>query len=218
MRSTLHWLSTLLLVTIPAIGFGQALPVASNSTAQSDTAASQKMLLKIGLNPGRAFRYSGFHGIGVRAPLSVGAEYRLSSKFTLYGQVDTDFQLAARQEVYGARHFLIPTGALGVGARYYYNQARRARRNRPYGAFVGNYLALEVHTEMRQRDRTSTEVAPGLNLVWGTQRRLGRNFLLDFNAGLGLGPISSGVGFGCHGPQSNISINTQFNLGIYFGR
>ena len=108
MHSASHSLPAFLLVVIPAIGFGQARHVVPASVAQPATAAPQKLLLKIGLNPGRAFRYGGFHGIGVRAPLSVGAEYVLNSKFTLYSQADAGLRLAERQEFYGDQNFPVP--------------------------------------------------------------------------------------------------------------
>lgn len=186
-------------------------------TAAPET-APDKLLLKVGLNTGRAFRYSGYYGLAARLPVSVGAEYLLSPKFTLYAQLDADVQLSRRNEYFGDQHFAIPTGAVGIGARYYYNQAGRARHHRPHGPFAGNYLALEAHTELRQRYGTSTEVAPGLNLLWGMQRRLGRSFLFDFNVGAGLGPVASRTGFGIRNPGSNVNITTQINLSVYFGR
>lgn len=217
MRLTVALLPALLLVAAPTAIFAQASALVPDSAARP-AIVSPKLLLKIGLNAGRALRYSGYYGAALCAPLSAGAEYRLGSKFTLYGQLDADLRLAPRREVYGDQHFLVPTGALGVGARYYYNQAGRARHNRPSGPFVGNYLALEAHTEVRQRSDASAIVTPSLNALWGLQRRLGRNFLLDFNAGVGLGPVGDSGGSGFHNPPSPVNITTQFNLGIYFGR
>ena len=106
--------------------------------------------MKVGLNAGRAFRNGGPYGAASRLPVTLGAEYLLSPTFTLYGQLDTDFDLFARETLSGERSPLIPAGALGVEARYYYNQAGRARNKRAHGPFVGNYLALEAHTELRR--------------------------------------------------------------------
>ncbi len=211
----------LLLAAGATASFGQTIPASPVPPASPDAPTSLaaeapgKWLLKVGLNAGRAFRYSGYQGVAVRLPVSVGAEYALSSRFTLYGQLDSDFRLGRQNTYYGDQNFAIPAGALGVGVRYYYNQAGRARHNRAHGPFVGNYLAVEAHTEVRQRYRLRDEIAPGLNLVWGLQRRLGRNFLFDFNAGVGAGPNRSNVSFGSSpGP---VTITTQFNLGICFG-
>ncbi|MBH8558589.1 hypothetical protein [Hymenobacter negativus] len=190
----------------------------SHGQAASTETAPDKLLLKVGLNAGRALRYTGYYGLSMRLPLSVGAEYALSSKFTLYGQADADFRLFKNNATVGDGSFVLPAGGLGVGARYYYNQAGRERHNRPHGSFVGNYLALEAHTEVRQRFGLRNDVAPSLNAVWGMQRRWGRNFLLDFNAGLGLGPLRSDSYLGYTPNNSSLNITTQFNLGVYFGR
>lgn len=87
------------------------------------------------------------------------------------------------------------------------------------GLFVGNYLAVEAHTEVRQNYGSDlrNNFSPGLNLVWGMQRQLGRNLLFDFTTGVGLGPSPRDMGFADYTP-SQFNITTQFNLGIYFGR
>lgn len=193
---------------------GQAAPPV---TVPTET-APDRLLLKVGLNAGRAFRYTGYYGLAVRLPLSVGAEYALSSRFTLYGQVDADFSLFRNNAYLGDHTSIIPAGGVGIGARYYYNQAGRERHNRPHGAFVGNYLALEAHTELRQRHGLRNDVFPSLNAVWGMQRRVGRHFLVDFNAGIGLGPHRRDSNLGYAPNSSNLNISTQLNLGVYFGR
>ena len=192
--------------------------VAPAPEAIPSAAAPDKLLLKVGLNAGRAFRYTGYYGLSARLPLSVGAEYALSPKFTLYGQLDADFRLFRDHTRLGDQDFIVPAGGLGIGARYYYNQAGRERHNRPHGAFVGNYLALEAHTEVRQRFGLRNDVAPSLNAVWGMQRRLGRSFLFDFNAGVGLGPYRNDSALGYSSGSSDLNITTQLNLGVYFGR
>ena len=207
-----------LLLGGPALSFAQSTPVLPEASAPAAEVPSEKMLLKVGLNAGRALRYGGYYGLSVCLPLSVGAEYALSPKFTVYGQLDADFRLGRRNEYFVNQGFVIPAGALGLGARYYYNQAGRARHERAHGLFVGNYLALEAHTELRQRYAQRADVAPGLNLLWGMQRRLGRNFLFDFNTGVGLGPRRSDSYLGYSSPGGNLNVTTQFNLGIYFGR
>ncbi|MGY3088219.1 hypothetical protein ACVWYF_001252 [Hymenobacter sp. UYAg731] len=189
----------------------------SASSAPTET-APDRLLLKVGLNAGRAIRYTGYYGLAARLPLSVGAEYAISSKFTLYGQVDADFRLFKNNAYLGDRDFFIPAGGLGVGERYYYNQTGRERHNRPHGAFVGNYLALEAHTELRQRYGLRNDAASSLNAVWGMQRRIGRNFLFDFNAGIGLGPYRHDSNLGYSPNNSDLNITTQLNLSVYFGR
>ena len=213
-----HFLLPGLLVlagTTHSLGQAVSTPTAAPMTIPTEP-APDRLLLKIGLNAGRAVRYTGYYGLSARLPVSVGAEYALSPTFTLYGQFDVDFSLSRNNAYFGDRDFAVPAGALGVGARYYYNQAGRARHNRPHGTFVGNYLGLEAHTEVRQRYGIRNDVAPSLNVLWGMQRRWGRNFLFDLNAGLGLGPYRSDSYLGYS--TTDLNIVTQLNLGVYFGR
>ena len=152
-------------------------------------AAPSRLLLKVGLNAGRTLQWGSYYGLSARLPLSLGAEYLLNPKFTLYGQLDADFGLSRREAYFGDRNLVAPTGAAGIGARYYYNQAGRARHNRVHGPFVGNYLALEARTELRRRALgLSDRYTPGLNAVWGMQRRLSRNFCLISTRAWAWGP------------------------------
>ena len=214
-------LSGLLLLAGTSLGFGQTVPAPTDAAPVPD-----KLQLRVGLNAARAFRGSSYEGLLGRLPLSAGVEYALSPKFTVYGQIDADLGMPYRTAYNGIPRPLLPTGALGLGARYYYNQAGRARHGRAHGAFVGNYLALEAHTEMRRHHhngygnpdyRLVTEYAPSLNLLWGMQRRLNRSLLFDFNAGVGLSPKRSDTHFGGYSSGA-LNTSTHINLGLYFGR
>ncbi|UOQ97833.1 hypothetical protein MUN81_21725 [Hymenobacter sp. 5317J-9] len=201
------------------LSFGQNAPVTPTLPAAVTTPAiakdaPDKLLLKVGLNAGRSLRWGGYEGWSGRVPISLAAEYAVSPKFTLYSQLDTDVDVLRRQSFDGRVLPLVSSGAIGVGGRYYYNQEGRARANRAHGLFVGNYVGLEVHTELERYNGT-LRTGPSLNALWGMQRRLGRNFLFDFNAGVGFGPNSSAV----TGYRTSVgTIATQFNLGIFFGR
>lgn len=224
----------LLLIGTTTAGLAQTVPepaIAPTTAAVLSEASAPHVLLKVGLNVARAFRWGGYYGIPFRVPVTVGAEYRLGPKFTLYGQLDADFAVPRTNTYYGERSPVLPTGALSLGGRYYYNQAGRARHNRTHGAFVGNYLAAEIHTEMWHRfeyEGASLAVpsgsfvlrrnfVPTLNLLWGMQRRLSRNFLLDASAGIGVGATRSDLNFGGFSSKS-VNLSGQLNLGIYFGR
>lgn len=178
--------------------------------------ASRPLLLRIGLNAGRSFHNGDFLGWGLKLPVAVGAEYALSSKFTLYGQLDADLITIRPAYARAEQYSRVPGASLGLGARYYYNQAGRARHNRAHGPFVGNYLALEAHLETHRyasfADRYSE---PSLLLLWGAQRRLGSHFLLDLSAGTGLGYFP---GLRDSYYPSRVGLTTQLNLGLYFVR
>ena len=191
----------------PAIGRSQTAPAADTPP---------RCLVKLGLNAGRAMRYSGYYGLAARLPISVALETALGSHVTLYGQLDADVGVVNHNEYLGDQHFTVPSGALGLGVRYYYKQAQRAQQGRAHGLFEGSYLALEAHNEAHRRYDQPTDFAPSLNVVWGTQHRLNRYFLFDFNAGIGLGPARNNSYLGYHTNIGNI--NTQLNFGLYFGR
>ena len=221
----------LLAATVTSLAQTAPVPAAAPETAVLPAAEPPRLLLKVGLNAARAFRWSGYYGIPFRLPVSAGAEYRLNSKFTLYGQLDADFAIPRHISYFGARTPLLPTGALSIGGRYYYNQAGRAQHNRAHGAFVGNYLAAEIHTEMWNRYEFEgaslaiptgsyalrRDYVPTLNVLWGMQRRLGRNFLFDASAGLGIGASRSDLNFGGFSSGA-LNLSGQLNLGVYFGR
>ena len=223
----------LLVLAGTTASLGQTVPEPAsipNGTVPSAAVASP-VLLKVGLNVARSFRWGGYYGIPFRVPVSIGAEYQLSPKFTLYGQLDADFAVPRTTSFFGERSPLLPTAALSLGGRYYYNQGGRARQNRAHGAFVGNYLAAEIHTEMWHHFEyrgaslfspsggavLRRDYVPTLNLLWGMQRRLSRSFLLDASAGIGVGTTRSNLHFGgfSSGP---VNLSGQLNLGIYFGR
>jgi hypothetical protein len=219
--NSLLWPAALLVLSLTShVSLGQT---------AADSISSRRLQLRAGLNAGRFFRSLGYYG--GRLPLSVGAEYSLRPNLSLYAQADAELGVPRLTSYFGERLPLVPTGALSLGARYYYNQAGRRQNGRAHGAFVGNYLALEAHTEMQQRFllrevspafpsgkyELLTNYSPSLNLLWGMQRRLGRSFLFDLNAGIGLSPKRSDAHFG--GYSSGVfNASTQINLGIYFGR
>ena len=219
----------LLILTGSTASWAQEVPAPASipdASVITDAAPPSKVLLKLGLNVARSARWGGYSGIPFRVPVTVGVEYWLSPKFTLYGQLDTDFAVRQSTTFLGERFPLVPTAALSLGGRYYYNQAKRAQQNRTHGAFVGNYLAAEIHTEMGYRYKSGglaaptelqREFVPTFNLLWGMQRRLSRNFLLDASAGIGVGATRSDLNFGgfSSGP---VNLSGQLNLGIYFGR
>ena len=220
MRVYSHFWSALLLLAGPVASaqvVGQQSQPDSLATpgAAVPTEAPRRLLLKIGVNAGRALHWGGYEGYRLTLPVTVGAEYALGTNFTAYGQLHTDFRVTPTSALSDRQRYAIPGGGVGVGIRYYYNQAGRARQNRPHGLFQGNYVALEAQTELRRRYYGPDEYLPGLGLQWGMQRRLSRSFLLDLNAGIGLETVRSAY---YSGGAWRPNFAYQFNLGLYFGR
>lgn len=227
MRSAYYLLPSILLLAGPTASLAQTAPAPTAPPTESG-----RLLLKVGLNAARSFRHGGYFGIPYRLPISAGAEYAINSKFTLYGQLEADIAVPRHTTYFNEQTPFVPTGAVSLGGRYYYNQGGRARHNRAHGLFSGNYLAAEIHAEMWRYFQYQgasaalpsgtyalrTEYVPTLNLLWGMQRRLGRNFLLDASAGIGFGPVRSNANFGGYYSSRFVNASPQLNIGVYFGR
>lgn len=155
-------------------------------------------LFKVGVVPTRwvpQYRYNGFQ---IRLSPAIGLERQLTSAVTLYALAEVDFLTRRAEHYIGGKEALVHTGAVGVGGRYYYNQAGRERHQRARGPFVGNYLALEAMTELDRRQLIGVDdngnivpayqvqVMPLLNAYWGLQRRPSKHFLYDINTGVGI--------------------------------
>lgn len=228
-----------LLLAATTLSFGQTVTPPSPPEVTVTEATPDRLLLKVGLNAGRALSWSGYNGLMTHAAVAVGAEYLLNSRFTLYSQVDADVALGRNSYYHGEGNGLISSGAVGIGGRYYYNQAGRVQHNRAHGPFVGNYLALEATTELNRRqfelyDYTSsyyptpytteyrTQVTPLVTVQWGWQRRVGQHFLYD--AGIGLGLLARPATYSYYPYSGHFDTLYRFestlaiNLRLYFVR
>ena len=191
-----------------------------------------QMLFKVGLTPTRwipQYRYNGFQ---FRISPSIGLERQLTPMLTLYGLVEADFLTRRTEYYWGEREALVHTGAVGLGARYYYNQSGRERHQRAHGPFVGNYIALEALAEL---DRTlltgldnngnvvpthNVQAMPLLNVYWGLQRRPGKHFLYDINTGVGIiaRPVSKSF-YAIDSPQYyRLQGDFAINIRVYYVR
>ena len=169
----------------------QAQIASVETSTQKEAPTPRKTMLKLGLRVNRGLETRDLEGLF--APVTFGLERRLSSKFSLYGNLLINLRPLAFQRYYPGRTFIHQMGA-EFGGRYYYNQAKRLERGRADGPFIGNYLALQASTEyspMRVRtvfvDNTRVNYEfSGLTALWGMQRRLGSLLVFDWNAGLGV--------------------------------
>jgi hypothetical protein len=188
--------------------------------------APPRVLLKAGLRLTH-FSYSGSGSAWrVVVPLSLGAEYRLTSRLAFYGQADTDLQASRNVGRRGGQRNLLPSAALGLGLRYYYSQPGQQHPRRTASAF-GNYLALEGNIERTEltgtyltvnqsRRQTPTSLTPGVYAYWGTQHRLRRAMLYDVNAGLGV-QAPPYYNYESVTP-ARYDLTAQVNLRLYWGR
>ncbi len=183
------------------------------------------VLLKVGLRATHVSYSANNQNWSLVVPLSLGAEYRLAPRFGFYGQVEADLQ-TSRTAVAARRRrpqaIAVPSAALGVGLRYYYNQPRRSEPL-PNANLYGSYLALEGNIERNavtgrfvslSRRQTTTGLTPGLYAYWGTQHRLRRALLYDVSAGLGF-QAPTYYNFESIAP-THYNIAAQVNLRLYW--
>jgi hypothetical protein len=215
-------LSTALLLAALAARAQTAVPAPDSMRGPMPPA----VLLKVGLRATH-ISYSGSgQAWSLVVPLSLGAEYRLAPRFGFYGQVEADLQTgrtaAARRRPPQAA-MAVPSAALGVGLRYYYNQPRRGEPLRNANLY-GSYLALEGNIERNtmtgryisqvSRRQTAAGLTPGLYVYWGTQHRLRHTLLYDFSAGLGF-QAPTYYNFENIAP-AHYNIAAQVNLRLYW--
>ena len=183
------------------------------------------LLLKAGLRLTH-FSYSpGSQAWRVVVPFSLGAEYRLAPRFSVYSQAEADLQASrAANGRRGRQATAVPGMALALGLRYYYSQPARAKSLR-HSSLYGSYLALEGNVERsevtaayvsRSRRQAPTSLTPGVYAFWGTQHRLRRSLLYDLNAGLGvqMPPYYSYESV----VPAHYQMAAQVNIRVYWGR
>lgn len=220
---------------------GELLTVAVEANAQEATgpavavpapAFKPVMLVKTGIAPTRCVPQYRYNDLRLRLSPSIGLERQITPTVTLYALAEADFLPRRASYYWGEREALVHTGAVGVGGRYYYNQAGRAQHQRVHGPFVGNYVALEALTELDRKLFTgldgngnsttayNVQAMPLLNAYWGLQRRPGKHFLYDLNTGVGIiaRPVDKSF-YALDRPQQyRLQGNFAINLRVYYVR
>lgn len=154
-------------------------------------------------------------------PLSLGAEYRVAPRLSLYTQLEADLltsYTSGRRR--GGQNGALSAASVALGVRYYYGRAHQA------APIFGRYLALEGSADWEQlttstsqsarRRRTSPAVlTPGVYVLWGVQHRLRPHVLYDLNAGAG---VLAPAYYNVERPSGSTHWNVggQVNLRLYF--
>lgn len=156
--------------------------------------AVPKVLVKAGLRLTHLFYLPDGRNWQLVLPSSLGLEYRLKPSLSIYAQVEAD--VSAGRGPRGGAALPASSTNVGVGARYYLNQpAAAGLPHRPEG--WGNYLALEVSTELTQLGRAGRrgrgrglnlgQATPAVFAFYGAQHSgPGHRLLYDLNAGIGI--------------------------------
>lgn len=154
-------------------------------------------------------------------PLSLGAEYRVAPRLSLYTQLEADLLTSyTNGRRRGGQSNAVSAASAALGVRYYYGQAHQA------APIFGRYLALEGSADWeqlttstspsaRRRRTTPTVLTPGVYALWGVQHRLRPHMLYDLNAGAG---ILAPAYYNVERPSGSTHWNVggQVNLRLYF--
>jgi hypothetical protein len=153
-------------------------------------------------------------------PLSLGAEYRVSPRLSLYTQLEADLLASyTNGRRRGSQSRALSAASTALGVRYYYGRAQQV------APIFGRYLALEgsadweqltTATSQRARRRTTpTVLTPGVYALWGVQHRMRPHVLYDLNAGAG---VLAPAYYNVERPRGSTHWNVggQVNLRLYF--
>jgi len=181
------------ILLLPVVAFGQAekeIAGPAAATSAPSTMWLPNTLFKLGTGLSRQSGYGSYSGLLL--PITLGIEHQFTPKISVY------FNLSPMLRANGLGHrpndlpFLqLSRINADLGARYYYNQAKREQRGRAHGPFVGNYLALQVGSDIYsyRYETYDTRRYYGYDyshiaLLWGMQRRIGQWGLFDGNVGI----------------------------------
>ena len=206
---------------------GGLLGAAAGSHAQAPASQPAPWVLKAGLRLTHLHYAHNSQAWQLLLPLSLGAEYRVAPRVSLYGQLEADLlasntsRQAARRQ---APRSALEAATLGLGLRYYYGRPRRAG-DPETGPEFGKYLALEGAADWQQlptgrlrntsRRTTPAVLTPALYALWGIQNRLRPHALYDLNAGLGL-LAPAQYNFERVGAANHWDVGAQVNIRLYF--
>lgn len=209
------WLGATLLG--PAASHAQALPPDSAARAPC-------LLLKAGLRLTRLHYVHDGQTWQLLVPLSLGAEYRLAPRLSLYGIAEAD--LTASRTAYrrrNARNGSVSAADGGLGARYYYGRPRAGHLAAASPEF-GKYLALESGAAWQQlaitgasRRNVPASLTPSVFARWGIQNRLLPHLLYDLDAGLGVLAPAHYYHFERARGAAHWNMGAQVNIRLYFG-
>jgi hypothetical protein len=134
-------------------------------------------------------------------------EHLLSSTTTVYGGIGLGSGLSYSYSSWdGSKWAFSMSPTAYVGLRNYYNLEKRAKKGRETRNNAANFFGLEVggSTKAIIEKNTSAKGGMGLDVFWGIQRSLAKNFNFELQLGPSLvtdfdevtfHPISGKVGF-----------------------
>ena len=201
-----------------------ASPAAAQQAAPDSAQHSRPLLLKAGLRLTHLRYAHDSKSWQFLLPLSLGAEYRLAPRFSVYSQLEADMQATyTSNRRRAARRSTLMAASVALGVRYYYGGGPQAASR------FGRYLALEGTTDWEQLTaarwlRASSNgsrakpavLTPGIYALWGVQHQLRRHTYYDVSAGAGvLAPAY--YNFERPNTTNRWNVGGQASIRLYFG-
>jgi hypothetical protein len=153
----------------------------------------EKSLLKIGVHGFGLSHNGGYFKYGI------GYEQKIKPAFSVLAEVQ--HTLENKNPIHDN-----PKYSLNVGARYYYNIAKRIRKGKSANNFSANYLSIyQQNGFLKVND--DFQYQSTLNFLYGIQRRIGKYGYVDF----GVGPAWEHTS-----KTSNLTLNLLFSIGFAF--
>jgi hypothetical protein len=200
-----------------------ASPAVAQQAVPDSALYSRPLLLKVGLRLTHLRYAHDNKSWQFLLPLSLGAEYRLAPRLSLYTQLEADMQATYTSNRRSARRNTLAAASAALGVRYYYGGGPQA------GVRFGRYLALEGTTDWEQlanarwprassggRRAKPAVLTPGVYAVWGVQHRLRHHTYYDVSAGAGvLAPAY--YNFERPSTTNRWNVGGQASIRLYFG-
>ncbi len=194
-------------------------PALAQRAAPDSVQRPRSLLLKAGLRLTHLRYTYDAKAWQVQLPLSLGAEYRVAPRLSVYTQLEADMQASyttIRRRA--TRRNALAAATVALGIRYYYGGGPQAVPR------FGRYLALEgttdweqlTATRLRGRPATPTVLTPGVYALWGVQHRLRGHTYYDLNAGAGL-LAPPYYNFERPGSVNRWNVGGQANIRVYLG-
>lgn len=215
---------TLLTLWLSAGLLALASPAAAQQAAPDSARLPRPLLLKAGLRLTHLRYTHDSKSWQFLLPLSLGAEYRLAPRLSVYTQLEADMQATYTSNRRRAtRRSTLAAASVALGVRYYYGGGP------PMGPRFGRYLALEGTTDWEQltdarwlrarsngRRATPAVLTPGVYALWGVQQRLRGHVYYDVSAGVGvLAPAY--YNFERPDVANRWNVGGQASIRVYFG-
>ncbi|OWP64741.1 hypothetical protein CDA63_02990 [Hymenobacter amundsenii] len=207
------------------VALAQEAPVPTPAPTPNATPAAAeppRVLFKLGTGVVNGSGYGGYGGLTL--PVILGAEWQFAPGWSAAANGSVSWNVGPRRYYGGSSSDrwrpLLAQGNLDAAVRHYYHQEKRQQKGRRTGPYQGPYVALQFNNYFQpnfpngyNNSRRLGYDYSSLNLLWGTQRRVGGHGLLDTYIGAGVSNNKTYYYDG-NGTSGRRQANLHFELGL----